>query len=243
VWVGANKTPRWKFDARADGCRVGRDSARANSGATGRPIVDRARGDQVLVCSPLSQKDNHHEARNNHRPAAAHGQSGPHGIAMRPLSCGHRVQALWVPRGSSANCARYQQGVQLLHAAPDARAVRGAPARPGGLSRSISRRQRPSDPGAGSVFALLQAIIGFQPHGEEGVLYLDPWLPSWLPDLTPRDLRVGDQTFDLRIQGVNGDSQVDVLRGDPERIRRRSFALASELLSRRSGGGMQSGEV
>ena len=64
------------------------------------------------------------------------------------------------------------------------------------------------------------------------MLYLDPWLPPWLPDLTLRDLRVGDQTFDLRIEGVNGDAQVDVLRGDPGRIRRRSFALGSELLSR-----------
>jgi hypothetical protein len=96
---------------------------------------------------------------------------------------------------------------------------------------------------AGSIFALLQAIIGFQPHGNADVLYLDPWLPPWLPDLPLRDLRVGDQTFDLRIEGVNGDAKVDVLRGDPARIRRRSFALASELLSRRSGGGMPSGEV
>jgi len=66
------------------------------------------------------------------------------------------------------------------------------------------------------------------------VLYLDPWLPPRLPDLTLRDLRVGDQTFDLRFEGVGGDAEVEVLRGDPTRIRRRSFALASELLS---GGG------
>jgi len=96
---------------------------------------------------------------------------------------------------------------------------------------------------AGSVFALLQSIIGFQPHGDEGVLYLDPWLPPWLPDLTLRDLRVGDQTFDIRIQGVDGDANVDVLRGDPSRIRRRSFALASERLSNGPGGGRQSGEL
>jgi glycogen debranching enzyme len=84
---------------------------------------------------------------------------------------------------------------------------------------------------AGSVFALLQSIIGFQPHGDEGVLYLDPWLPPWLPDLTLRDLRVGDQTFDLCIEGVEGDVEVKVLRGDPGRIRRRSFVIASDALS------------
>jgi hypothetical protein len=54
---------------------------------------------------------------------------------------------------------------------------------------------------AGSVFAFLQSVIGFQPHGDVGILYLDPWLPRWLPDLTLRDLRVGQETFDLRIHG------------------------------------------
>ena len=83
-----------------------------------------------------------------------------------------------------------------------------------------------------------------RPLREEDMrLYLDPWLPPWLPDLTLRDLRVGDQTFDIRIQGVNGDANVDVLRGDPTRIRRRSFALASERLSNGPGGRRQSGEL
>jgi glycogen debranching enzyme len=83
---------------------------------------------------------------------------------------------------------------------------------------------------AGSVFAFLQSIIGFQPHGDEGVLYLDPWLPTWLPDLTFRDLRVGAEIFDLQIHGKAEQVEIDVLRGDPSRVRRRSFAAASEML-------------
>jgi glycogen debranching enzyme len=83
---------------------------------------------------------------------------------------------------------------------------------------------------AGSVFAFLQSLIGFQPHGEAGVLYLDPWLPPWLPDLTLKDLRVGAETFDLQIHGEGDRVEIDVLRGDASRVRRRSFADASEML-------------
>jgi glycogen debranching enzyme len=44
---------------------------------------------------------------------------------------------------------------------------------------------------AGSVFALLQAILGFVPDAPRGKLHVDPLLPEWLPDLTVLDLRIG----------------------------------------------------
>ena len=44
---------------------------------------------------------------------------------------------------------------------------------------------------AGSVFAFLQAILGFAPDAPRGKLYVDPSLPQWLPDLTVLDLRLG----------------------------------------------------
>ena len=44
---------------------------------------------------------------------------------------------------------------------------------------------------AGSVFSLLQAILGFLPDAPRGTLHIDPALPAWLPDLTVIDLRVG----------------------------------------------------
>jgi len=50
------------------------------------------------------------------------------------------------------------------------------------------------------------------------VLYLDPWLPPWLPDLTLRDLRVGDEIFDLCIEGVESDAEVKVLRWGASRL-------------------------
>ena len=51
---------------------------------------------------------------------------------------------------------------------------------------------------AGSCFAMLQMIVGFQPDAPAGKLYIDPALPEWLPELTIRDLQVGENVFDLR---------------------------------------------
>ena len=72
---------------------------------------------------------------------------------------------------------------------------------------------------AGSVFSLLQAMLGFQPDAPAGVLTLDPHLPDWLPDLTLRDLHMGGQVFDLRFSRTDGGTEVDVLRGDPACVR------------------------
>ena len=44
---------------------------------------------------------------------------------------------------------------------------------------------------AGSVFAFMQAMLGFAPDAPRGKLYVDPSLPQWLPDLTLLDLRLG----------------------------------------------------
>ncbi|MGH8702115.1 MAG: glycogen debranching N-terminal domain-containing protein, partial [Burkholderiales bacterium] len=51
---------------------------------------------------------------------------------------------------------------------------------------------------AGSIFHLLQAILGIQADAPKGRLYLDPVLPRWLPDLTLRGLAVGRAKLDLR---------------------------------------------
>ncbi|MCW6512200.1 hypothetical protein [Lichenifustis flavocetrariae] len=74
---------------------------------------------------------------------------------------------------------------------------------------------------AGSVFFLLQAIVGFQTRAEDGLLYRDPWLPSWLPDLTLKDLRIGAETFEIRIEGSGADVAISVLAGDAGKVRRR----------------------
>ena len=61
---------------------------------------------------------------------------------------------------------------------------------------------------AGTIFHLLQALLGLQADAPKGRLYVDPELPSWLPDVTLRgvtvgkamlgDLAVAKATLDLR---------------------------------------------
>jgi glycogen debranching enzyme len=76
---------------------------------------------------------------------------------------------------------------------------------------------------AGSVFALMQAILGFVPDAPRGKLHVDPLLPAWLPDLTVLDLRVGGHCFDIRFRRDGPKTQFEVLRGDPDAIERSSF--------------------
>ena len=77
---------------------------------------------------------------------------------------------------------------------------------------------------AGSVFTLIQAILGFMPDAPRGKLYMDPLLPKWLPDLTVLDLRVGQHRFDIRFWRDGEESQFEVLQGDPKAVERRSFS-------------------
>ncbi len=51
---------------------------------------------------------------------------------------------------------------------------------------------------AGSVFHLLQALLGLHADAPHGRLQVDPHLPHWLPDLTLRGMRVGQATVSLR---------------------------------------------
>jgi glycogen debranching enzyme len=76
---------------------------------------------------------------------------------------------------------------------------------------------------AGSVFALLQALLGFLPDAPRGKLYVDPVLPAWLPDLTVLDLHVGQHRFDIRFWREGDETQFEVLRGDPQAVRRGHF--------------------
>ena len=77
---------------------------------------------------------------------------------------------------------------------------------------------------AGSVFALLQAILGYQPDAPRGKLYLDPVLPQWLPDLTLLDMHIGKQRFDIRFWRDGDQTQFEVLKGNPKAVERASFA-------------------
>lgn len=76
---------------------------------------------------------------------------------------------------------------------------------------------------AGSVFAFMEAILGFAPDAPRGKLYVDPSLPRWLPDLTLLDLRLGRELFDIRFWHDGDETRFEVLRGDPEAVQARRF--------------------
>ncbi len=75
----------------------------------------------------------------------------------------------------------------------------------------------------------MQAMLGFMPDAPRGKLYVDPLLPEWLPDLTMFDLRIGGQRFDIRFWRDGGQTQFEVLRGDPKAVERRSFGAQLEF--------------
>jgi glycogen debranching enzyme len=88
---------------------------------------------------------------------------------------------------------------------------------------------------AGSAFALLQAILGLAPHAPAGKLYIDPRLPTWLPEITLTNLTVGDQNFSIRFRREGDDTIHEVLEGDPAFVEHCGFgaALDSQIVPRR----------
>jgi glycogen debranching enzyme len=85
---------------------------------------------------------------------------------------------------------------------------------------------------AGSVFTLMQAMLGFMPDAPRGKLHVDPLLPAWLPDLTVLDLRVGTHRFDIRFWRDGEETQFEVLQGDPKAVERSSFGAQFEHAGR-----------
>ena len=64
---------------------------------------------------------------------------------------------------------------------------------------------------ASSLFAIIQAMLGVYPYAPMGVLFLDPHLPDWLPEITVRNLRVGKATADIRFYRKTRRTHFDVL--------------------------------
>lgn len=63
-----------------------------------------------------------------------------------------------------------------------------------------------------TVFTLLQALLGLQPFAPFRMLFVDPQLPPWLPELSLHGLRVADATLDLRFwREPDGRSDYEVL--------------------------------
>ncbi len=71
---------------------------------------------------------------------------------------------------------------------------------------------------AGSVFMLMQTMLGFMPDAPRGKLYVDPDLPTWLPDLTVTDLRLNQHKFDIRFWREGDKTKFEVLRGEKNMV-------------------------
>jgi glycogen debranching enzyme len=83
---------------------------------------------------------------------------------------------------------------------------------------------------AGSVFMLIQALLGFLPDAPRNKLYIDPSLPAWLPDLTVHDLRIGKHKLDIRFLTEGGQTAFEVIKGDPKLVERCDLAAKAEQL-------------
>ena len=81
---------------------------------------------------------------------------------------------------------------------------------------------------AGSLFFLLQSILGIRPDAPRGVLCVDPALPDWLDEIALSDLRCGDQLFDIEFRRRGQDTEFSVTRGNPTAVVRRRFDLAGD---------------
>jgi glycogen debranching enzyme len=77
---------------------------------------------------------------------------------------------------------------------------------------------------AGSAFMLTQAMLGFLPDAPRNKLYLDPWLPQWLPDLTMHDLRLGRHKLDIRFWRDGEETAFEVIKGNPRLVERCDLA-------------------
>ena len=76
---------------------------------------------------------------------------------------------------------------------------------------------------------MLQAILGFQPDAPRGKLYVDPFLPTWMPDLELVDLQVGNAKLDMRLWREGEVTRWEVTRGPKNMVEQRRFARMTEL--------------
>ncbi len=60
---------------------------------------------------------------------------------------------------------------------------------------------------------LLRAILGVEPNAGQNLLHFNPTLPDWLPDITIRGLRVGNERLSIRFAGEGTASRGEVLEG------------------------------
>ena len=83
---------------------------------------------------------------------------------------------------------------------------------------------------AGSIFMLTQAMLGFLPDAPRNKLYVDPLLPGWLPDITIRDLRLGQHKFDIRFWREGERTEFELLNGSASLVERCEMGVKAAQL-------------
>lgn len=79
------------------------------------------------------------------------------------------------------------------------------------------RTNSPQAWSASAPFFALQGLLGIYPYAPLGVLFVDPWLPEWLPSIRLKNLRIGAASVDLyfhREQDGTTAYDIEQLRGD-----------------------------
>ncbi len=66
-------------------------------------------------------------------------------------------------------------------------------------------------------------MLGFMPDAPHNKLYVDPWLPEWLPDLTIHEIRLGNHKLTIRFWLAAGETRFEVINGDLNIVERRVF--------------------
>jgi glycogen debranching enzyme len=65
---------------------------------------------------------------------------------------------------------------------------------------------------ASATYAILYSILGLLPYAALNVLFVDPQLPCWLPEISVSNLRVGDSVISLRfVRQADGTTDYNVL--------------------------------
>jgi len=63
-----------------------------------------------------------------------------------------------------------------------------------------------------AVFTLIQCMLGIYPYAPLHAMFVDPYLPDWLPEITVSNLHVGKAVVDLRFfRESDGASSYEVL--------------------------------
>jgi len=91
---------------------------------------------------------------------------------------------------------------------------------------------------ATTVYTMLQAMLGLQPYAPLRVLFVDPFLPSWLPEITISGMRVANARVSIRFyRKKNGHSDYDIVeqRGLLAVVRQPSYWSMTAGLGERIG--------